>query len=353
MNALSVHMCSPILSNFKAYSPETGGSDLVSIGSTEEHGFLINQLNKLDPQHRRWYIGAHQQSASYYTNPDGTQFVSAENSILAVDLPYGKDYLAYNFSRTLLRWSFEPVSGAELLLYICEANIGAVQRLVSQGRDYKYGVDVEDPQRIPRGPYFIKQPTDAIFDTSKRKLYNDITISCLASGYPTPTYKWYKEDYENDRLVAHEIDPLQDSRYTVSGGTFIIHNPQQKLDHATYHCKATNKYGTIISESVQLNFGFILEFVLKRSPESGDLNWGKAVYCDPPNHFPSVKYSWSRDYFPNFVEEDARVFVSHDGALYFSALETIDRANYSCSVSSEFSDSGRNGPFFPLRVNPH
>ncbi|VEN63415.1 unnamed protein product [Callosobruchus maculatus] len=337
----------------QAYSTESGGSDLVSVGSSEEHGFLVNRLNKLDPQHRRWYIGAHQQSANYYTNPDGTQLVSSENSILAVDLPYGKDYLAYNFSRILLRWSFEPVRGDELLLYICEANIGAVQRLVSQERDYKYGVDIEDPERIPRGPYFIKQPRDATFDTSKRKLYNDISISCLAGGYPTPTYKWYKEDYENDRLVAHEIDPLRDGRYTVSGGTFIIHNPQQKLDHATYHCKASNKYGTIISESVQLNFGFILEFVLKRSPESGDLNWGKAIYCDPPNHFPSVKYSWSRDYFPNFVEEDARVFVSNDGALYFSALETIDRANYSCSVSSEFSDSGRNGPFFPLKVNPH
>lgn len=184
-------------------------------------------------------------------------------------------------------------------------------------------------------------------------MYWCFNFSCSAGGYPTPTYEWYREDYENDRLVAHKIDPLQDSRYTISGGTLIIHNPQQKLDHATYHCKASNKFGTVISESVHLNFGFILEFVLKRSPEAGDQNWGKSIYCDPPNHFPSVKYSWSRDYFPNFVEEDGRVFVSNDGALYFSALETIDRANYSCSVNSEFSDSGRNGPFFPLRVNPH
>lgn len=154
-------------------------------------------------------------------------------------------------------------------------------------------------------------------------------------------------------MVAREIDPLKDGRFTISGGTLIIHNPQQKRDHATYHCKASNRFGTIISESVHLNFGFILEFVLKRSSESGDQNWGKTIYCDPPNHFPAVKYSWSRDYFPNFVEEDRRVFVSNDGALYFSALETIDRANYSCSVNSEFSDSGRNGPFFLLRVNPH
>lgn len=96
-----------------------------------------------------------------------------------------------------------------------------------------------------------------------------------------------------------------------------------------------------------------MEFNLKRSEERGDEKWGKAVYCDPPQHFPGVKYYWARDYFPNFVEEDKRVFVSNDGALYFSALEMIDRGNYSCNVQSIASDTGRNGPFFPLRVDPH
>lgn len=96
-----------------------------------------------------------------------------------------------------------------------------------------------------------------------------------------------------------------------------------------------------------------MEFNLKRSEERGDQNWGKAIYCDPPQHFPGVKYNWAREYFPNFVEEDKRVFVSYDGALYFSALETIDRGNYSCNVQSEASNTGRNGPFFPLRVDPH
>jgi hypothetical protein len=57
-------------------------------------------------------------------------------------------------------------------------------------------------------------------------------------------------------------------------------------DRGTYHCKATNEFGTIISESVQLAFGFIGEFNLKRSPESGNQNWGKSIYCDPPQHFP-------------------------------------------------------------------
>lgn len=345
----------------QAYAGEQvdrSASDLVSLSSVEEHSFLVQQLNRYDPQHRRWYIGAHQTNPNFYSNPDGSQLPPMESAFIRDDVPTGygspeTDFLVYKFSKKLMHWGLEPVVGDEPLPFICKANVAAIQRLKADERDYAYGTEIFDPERVPRGPYFIKQPEDAIFDTSKRNLYNDISLSCLAGGYPTPTYKWYREEYENDRLIPREIDPLQDGRYTISGGTLIIHDPQQKRDRATYHCRATNKFGTIISESVNLNFGFILEFVLKRSPEIGDLNWGKAIYCDPPNHFPAVKYSWSRDYFPNFVEEDRRVFVSNDGALYFTALETIDRASYSCSIQSEFSDSGRNGPFFPLRVNPH
>ncbi|XP_066248303.1 contactin [Euwallacea similis] len=335
---------------------EKNPSDLVSISSIEEHSFLVQHLNRYDPQHRRWYVGAHQTSPNLYINPDGTQLPPMESAFIkehALPDGYETNFLVYTFSDKSMHWGLQPVDGNELFPFICKANVASVERLRAEQRNFAYGTEIFDPEKVPRGPYFVKQPADAIFDMSKRNLYNDISLTCLAGGYPTPTYKWYREEYENDVLVPREIDPLMDQRYTITGGTLIIHDPQQKLDRTTYHCRASNKFGTIISESININFGFILEFVLKRSPEVGDLNWGRAIYCDPPNHFPSVKYSWSREYFPNFVEEDRRVFVSNDGALYFSALETIDRANYSCSIQSEFSDSGRNGPFFPLRVNPH
>lgn len=328
---------------------------MLSINDPDEHGFIIHQLDWQDPQHRRWYVGARQQSPNYWLNPDGSQLLNMDNAFLPwgdFDL-YNRDFLAYNFSKELMHWGFQPVRGDEPLLFICEAKIEAMQKLLQDDRTYTYGLDITDPERIPRGPHFIKQPEDTIFDVSRRKIYNHVALSCLAGGYPTPTYEWFREDFENDRLVAKKINPLDDGRFTISGGNLLIDSPEQKKDRATYHCKASNKFGTIISESVQLNFGFINEFVLKRSPESGDQNWGKAIYCDPPTHFPSVRYYWSRDYFPNFVEEDKRVFVSNDGALYFSALETIDRGNYSCSVQADFSDTGRNGPFFALRVNPH
>jgi hypothetical protein len=69
--------------------------------------------------------------------------------------------------------------------------------------------------------------------------------------------------------------------------------------------------------------------------------------------FVGVHYYWSRDFFPNFLEEDQRVFVSYDGNLYISAVDMSDSGKYSCNVQSEVSDSGRNGPLFNLQVVPH
>lgn len=51
-------------------------------------------------------------------------------------------------------------------------------------------------------------------------------------------------------------------------------------------------FGSIVSESVQLSFGFIGEFNLKRSTENGLEHWGKAIYCDPPQYFPDIQYYW-------------------------------------------------------------
>ncbi|KYN31788.1 Contactin [Trachymyrmex septentrionalis] len=330
-------------------------SDLLTINTMEEHGFILYQLLWQDPQHRRWYTGIKLQSGLWINEPDSTTLINMDNAFLPepVDNILGRDYLAYSYSNSLQRWGLEKVTGREELLYICEAPIATLHNLVEEDRTYQYGINIDNPLQIPRGPYFIKQPINKVFDQSKRNVRNDVSLSCLAGGYPTPTYEWFKETYVNDLLVAMKIDPLLDRKFTVSGGTLIIYNPDSKIDSGLYHCKATNKFGTIISESAELSFGFINEFNLKRSEERGDNHWGKVMYCDPPQHFPDVSYYWVREYFPNFVEEDKRVFVSHDGALYFSALETIDRGNYSCYVQNIAFDIGRNGPFFPLKVDMH
>ncbi|XP_034935862.1 contactin [Chelonus insularis] len=333
---------------------ESFQSHLVAISNVEEHTFLVNELSRQDPQHRRWHTSGRLSGGSWVNEVDGSTLSYLENAFLPEPNDgIFRDQLAYAFRDSLKRWGLEKVLASEELLYICEAPVSDLINFIEDDRDYRYGVEIEDPRRIPRGPYFTRQPEDKVYDVSEQKLYNAVVLSCHAEGYPTPTYQWYKEDYRDSHLVSIEIDPLTNNRYTISGGNLIIHKPEQTQDRGYYYCKATNEFGTILSESVELSFGYILEFNVNRGEERGDQNWGKSVYCDPPQHFPGVKYYWARDYFPNFVEEDKRVFVSNDGALYFSALEPIDRGSYSCNVQSIASNTGRNGPFFPLRVDPH
>lgn len=87
------------------------------------------------------------------------------------------NFCVFSFSNTLKRWGFETVIGDEQLLYICEVPLGRLHYLTVDDRTYQYGVEVVDnPERIPRGPYFIRQPHDVVFDMSNKKTTNDVTL---------------------------------------------------------------------------------------------------------------------------------------------------------------------------------
>lgn len=58
--------------------------------------------------------------------------------------------------------------------------------------------------------------------------YVILNFSCLAGGFPTPTYEWFIEEYDKvDQLLAIKIDPLNNNRFTLSGGTLIIYAPKR------------------------------------------------------------------------------------------------------------------------------
>lgn len=336
-------------------------SDLVSVSNKEEHGFLTRHLHENDPLQRQWYTSGFQKTPNFWENEgDGTSFQDMMEALLPNQgSSPRKNFLVYSYSSRYNEWGLKMVDGEESLLYICEIPQANLNQLIDESveRDHEYGLVVKDPTKIPRSPVFVRQPENTMFDLMRREVINYLSIMCLAEGYPHPSYEWFKEGYENETIQARRIDPLKDKRFTVSGGTLIINNPKQVEDRGKYHCRANNTYGTITSESIQLSFAYVAEFNLKRSNEQGNQFWGKAIFCDPPQHFPVVRYYWARDYFPNFVEEDRRTMASFDGNLYFSYLDFIDIGRYSCNVfhstASGISDIGKNGPFFNLEVYPH
>lgn len=295
-------------------------ADLINVDNVDKHSFVLKELIVQDQKQNRYYLSARQISPNSWTNDDGSPLVAVDDGFAFEETDfdadaiqenlaetnryynrfdplvrrdqnplyyYEKTRLVYGYSRQKDRWLFIPVYDFEHHLFICESrqlydpnNLNILQ---DDTRGFDYGLDITtEYAKIPRGPYFFNQPNDTTFDTGKRKIRNDVTISCYAAGYPTPTYSWYKEEYVNDNLTYHKIDPLEDSRFTISGGSLIIYNPNQTIDQGTYHCIAENKFGRVRSESVDLNFGYIMEFNLKRSGEAGKSNWGHALFCDPP-----------------------------------------------------------------------
>lgn len=79
------------------------------------------------------------------------------------------------------RWGLEKVSGDEHLTYICEAPFSRLSYLVAEERSFSYGVDVDDPERIPRGPYFVRQPTNVVYDNQNARDYKDVVMTLVSA----------------------------------------------------------------------------------------------------------------------------------------------------------------------------
>lgn len=115
-------------------------------------------------------------------------------------------------------------------------------------------------------------------------------------------------------------------------------------------CKFYSGACHVTSITVCLPITDVGDFALRREQTQLVMFNGAAIPCDPPPHFPPVTYAWARDAFPNFVEENRRVFVSKDGNLYLSHVELFDEGTYQCAVKSVIAEVGKTGPFFRIRV---
>lgn len=82
----------------------------------------------------------------------------------------------FRYSTQLQKWGLEKVPGDRNLLYICEIPIDK-QHLFVEERSYQYGFNTDDQLKVPRGPYFIKQPSDVVFDDSRKSITNDVTLT--------------------------------------------------------------------------------------------------------------------------------------------------------------------------------
>ena len=80
---------------------------------------------------------------------------------------------------------------------------------------------------------------------------------------------------------------MEQSRYTIINGKLVIDNPVDNQDNRNYQCIAENKFGAILSEEVQLSFGYLMDFPKsKRDDVTVDAYAGVGIECNPPKHYP-------------------------------------------------------------------
>jgi hypothetical protein len=79
-----------------------------------------------------------------------------------------------------------------------------------------------------------------------------VDIECSASGNPYPMYSWYRGTNLNDSAL---VTSATDNRYTLTGGKFTIEGPDGSKDLSSYHCKAENSIGSVLSNEAKILFG--------------------------------------------------------------------------------------------------
>jgi hypothetical protein len=84
---------------------------------------------------------------------------------------------AFSFSDRRSMWGLLKVTGQDANQYICEVPLSQVPYIQVDNRDFEYGIDVQDHKKIPRGPYFLKEPKSEVFDISRGVPLSYVTLT--------------------------------------------------------------------------------------------------------------------------------------------------------------------------------
>ena len=76
-----------------------------------------------------------------------------------------------------------------------------------------YGEDTTDPSKFERGPRFVIEPEDLMYD--KDGVYKYAMLECRAEGNPYPEYSWYLVERSSKQKVSSQPRPYV---LLVSGG---------------------------------------------------------------------------------------------------------------------------------------
>ncbi|CAL1534452.1 unnamed protein product [Lymnaea stagnalis] len=311
---------------------QVDGAYLVSINTHEEFSFISSWLTQHDQNRgNQWWTSGVGRGATLRWEGDGTpapaslEFWLDEKDFASVE---NGENVVFVYTALASQFKWGRSSPYNILSFICEINLKEAYRIVQQDRDHLFGTNISDPNEIRLGPKFIEQPQSIVIVGN----INEAQIECVAQSNPQPTYIWYKSSGVRPPALVTSSD-----HYTITNGKLVISRPDEIRDEGTYQCLATNELGSIISNPMAINFGYLFEFS-NDPPGSVTARQykGTVVSCKPPAFNPDVDVKWYKeDGGANFLRTDLHPhqFVSRNRKFYLSETSTPDAGYYHCFVT--------------------
>jgi hypothetical protein len=308
--------------------------------------FIQNYLSNNDIEQRKWYTSGQ--------DIGGRWSWTSLNMVFGYDAGWlrtpNQNDIGSNlvYAYRLGEWGWLRDQGTEARPFICEIPIRDVWKIVSESREIDYCLPTTIELRfIPRGPKIIEQPSDlefgnldpVILGSTFHQMKNDIivTLNCLADGYLIPQYEWYRGRIEAGINSEYEFYPvdLSNPRFFQHGGNLVISQPISE-DSGSYYCKATNAFGTVNSNIMQLREIVLGRFEKRERPTVTAQGFRESVInCLYRNtNTEDINYIWFFNSLTQKVQQSKERFISRNGNLYFSRVTNGDAGNYICAVAT-------------------
>lgn len=174
---------------------------------------------------------------------------------------------------------------------------------------------------VEAAPYWVKEPLSQLYAPGET-----VKLDCQADGIPTPTITW---TINGTPLSAIDKDP----RRSVSAGGSLTLKDVNFGDTAIYQCRASNKHGTILTNTNVYVIELDPQILTKDSVSYEFVEGQKALLeCDTFGS-PKPKVTWESESTSSLLS-DPRVNLLTSGGLEISSVTHDDEGLFTCSIEN-------------------
>ncbi|XP_076361772.1 cell adhesion molecule Dscam1-like isoform X3 [Tachypleus tridentatus] len=207
-------------------------------------------------------------------------------------------------------------------------------KMLKQENIGNYTCDVKGPSgfssfttslKIQVPPTWSIIPTDLKVAESGRFL-----MHCLADGYPTPSYKWYRS---RDIGRTNFIRVIGPNVKEFSNGSLMITNIASS-DKGTYKCTVNNGVGQSLVQLITITVSDTFTIQPFDFPKHLNIGSSTIIFCSVQGSSGDLNFKWKKD---NLSLDTNRIITEVNNNKKYSLLEirsikTSDIGNYTCFV---------------------